>query len=89
MNPLDLNDLGFSGHGLNVEERAALQVSTNKLRLDEGLREVSFWGKLSGEEDDYLVVYGFGASQDFPHKRFYFRYGVARGLARVLPSPSL
>ena len=73
MDPLHLHHLGFSGHTLNVEERAGLEVAINKQRLDEGLREMKFWGKLLGEEDDYLVVYGFGASQDFPRKRFYFR----------------
>ena len=73
MDPLHLNHLGFSGHTLNVEERAGLEVAINKQRLDEGLREVLFWGKLFGEEDDYLIVFGFGASADFPRKKFYYR----------------
>jgi hypothetical protein len=75
MDPFELNHLGFAGHTLNVEERAGLEVAINKRRLEEGLREVLFWGKLYGEEDDYLVVYGFGASADFPRKRFYYRCG--------------
>jgi hypothetical protein len=74
MDPLDIGALGFSGHTLNVEERAGLEVAIAKKRLEEGLREVGFWGKLFGEEDDYLVVAGFGPSADFPRKRFYFRW---------------
>lgn len=67
-----LNSLAFSGYTLNVEERAGLEVAMNKRSLEDGLREVLFWGKVYGDDDDYLVVYGFGESADFPRKRFYF-----------------
>lgn len=69
---LDLNSLGFSGRTLNIEERAGLEVAINKRKVEDGLREAFFWGKLYGEEDDYLVVYGFGESLDFPRKQFYY-----------------
>jgi hypothetical protein len=72
MDVLDFSSFSFSGQGLNVEERAGLEVAINKRRLDDGLREVQFWGKLFGEGDDYLVVVGFGASTDFPNKRFFY-----------------
>lgn len=67
-----LNELGFSGRTLNIEERAGLEVAISKKRLEDGLQEAFFWGKVYGEEDDYLVVYGFGESADFPRKRFFF-----------------
>jgi hypothetical protein len=73
MDPLDLNALGFSGRTLNVEERAGLEVFLAKTKLEEGLQEVAFWGKLFGEDDDYLVAVGFGPSADFPRKRWFFR----------------
>lgn len=72
MDPLDLNNLAFSGHTLNVEERAGLEAAIAKRRLDEGLTEAFFWGKITGAEADYLVVYGFGPSTDFPKKQFYY-----------------
>ncbi len=72
MEVVDLNALGFSGYTLNVEERAALEVAISKKKLEDGLQEAFFWGKIFGEEDDYLVVYGFGESADFPRKRFFY-----------------
>ena len=72
MDILDLNNLGASGHTLNIEERAGLEVAINKRRLEDGFAELLFWGKLYGEEDDYLIVFGYGESQDFPRKRFFF-----------------
>lgn len=73
MNILDLNSLGFSGRTLNLEERAGLEVAISKRKLEDGLTEALFWGKLYGDEDDYLIVFGFGDSVDFPVKQFYFR----------------
>lgn len=65
-----LPDLGFSGYTLNVEERAGLEVSLNKRRLEDGLQELVFWGKLNGDEDDYLIAVGFGPAQE--DRVFYY-----------------
>lgn len=72
---MDLRDsesLSFSGYTLSVEERAGLEVSMRKRLLEEGLTKVLFWGKICGAEADYLIVYGFGPSTDYPRKQFFF-----------------
>jgi hypothetical protein len=83
MDVLDFSSFSFSGQGLNVEERAGLEVAINKRRLDDGLREVQCWGKQFGEGDDYLVVVGFGASTDFPNKRFFYACVMVPCVARA------
>lgn len=70
----DLNALGFSGRTLNIEERAGLEVAIAKRRLEDGLQDLGFWGKVYGDEDDYLVVVGYGPSEDYPAKRFFYTY---------------
>lgn len=72
MDPLDLDQLSFSGHTLNVEERSGLEVAITTRRLADGLAEAQFWGKITGADADYLIVSGFPPSQDFPHKLFFY-----------------
>ena len=68
----DLPFLAFTGQTLNLEERAGLETQMAKRRLEGGYPQVYFWGKISGTEADYLVVYGFSPSESWPKKTFYF-----------------
>ena len=67
----DLEELAFSGFTLSMEERSGLEVAMRKRQLEEGLATVRFWGKILGAEADYLIVYGFPHSADYPKKQFY------------------
>lgn len=67
-----MDQLAFSGHTLNVEERAGLEVAINRRKIENGLTEAAFWGKITGLEADYIVVAGFGPSPEYPNKQFFF-----------------
>jgi len=67
-----MDDLAGSGFTLSVEERAGLEASMRKRQLEEGLSTVRFWGRITAAEADYLVVYGFPPSADYPKKHFFF-----------------
>lgn len=69
----DVKSLSFSGHTLNVAERALLSAAILKKRVEEGLAEVSFWGKIFGSEASYLIA--VGVVQKFsgvPSKKFFY-----------------
>jgi len=67
-----LDDLTFAGKTLSLEERSGLQAAATKLRLDAGLKNVYFWGKMSGSERDYFICFGIGDSTQYPRKSFFF-----------------
>eukprot|EP00903_Cladosiphon_okamuranus_P015183 g14037.t1 len=69
--------LGPSGKTLSVSERSGLQVSMMQREREERLEgKMMFWGKVNGNEDDYLVCYALATPTleegDFPLKKFYF-----------------
>jgi len=64
--------LSASGNTLNVEERACLQVAMLERKNSEKLSKVLFWGKIFGEEADYLVAYGESQTLGFPNRKFYY-----------------
>lgn len=69
----DIKNLAFSGHTLNVAERALLSAAILKKNIDENLVQISFWGKIFGKEASYLVC--VGRVQKFsglPSKKFYY-----------------
>ena len=66
-----VGSLAFSGNTLSVEEAAGLEVAIAKRRLEEGVTDAKFWGRVSGSERDYLVAYAVVDVQGFPHKRFF------------------
>ena len=66
-----LGNLAFSGNTLSVEEAAGLEVALAKRRLEEGVSDVKFWGRITGSERDYLVAYAVADIEGFPHKRFF------------------
>lgn len=61
-----------SGQGLTVEESAALQVGMQRRKAEEGLMHVLYWGKVTGTDNDYLVVVGYLPGKGAPRKKFFF-----------------
>ncbi|CAM9526343.1 unnamed protein product, partial [Hapterophycus canaliculatus] len=69
--------LGPSGKTLSISERSGLQVSMMQREREERLEgKMVFWGKINGNENDYLVCYSLATPTleegDFPLKHFYF-----------------
>jgi len=44
------------GQGLNVAQRVNIANAIDKLRLDQKLTNVYFWGKIQGKERDYFIA---------------------------------
>ena len=62
-----------SGYGLNVAERAGLEVAMLQVKLAEKLLTLDFWGRIYGDTADYLVVVAtLEESSKFPSKKFYY-----------------
>lgn len=57
--------------GLNASERLALKGSLLKLKLNENLDNVKFWGKILGQDKDYLIAQAYAHGKDIT-KVFYF-----------------
>jgi hypothetical protein len=68
-----LENIGSSGHTLNIEERSALQTSLLVLKRNCKFKRVHFWGKVFGLNRDYLVAQGF-SSNYFGTKKSFTRY---------------
>eukprot|EP00591_Stephanopyxis_turris_P008770 CAMPEP_0195525750 /NCGR_PEP_ID=MMETSP0794_2-20130614/26351_1 /TAXON_ID=515487 /ORGANISM="Stephanopyxis turris, Strain CCMP 815" /LENGTH=260 /DNA_ID=CAMNT_0040656275 /DNA_START=30 /DNA_END=809 /DNA_ORIENTATION=+ len=65
--------LNFSGHTLNVAERALLKPALLKKRAEENLAETLFWGKIFGQEANYLICVGIVQKfSGVPSKKFYY-----------------
>lgn len=65
----------ISGHTLNMEEVAGLEVAVLQRRREESLMgQMLFWGKIFGSTQDYLVVVNLDgtASAEFPTKKYYY-----------------
>ena len=74
---MDLNQLPqvgpLQGNTLNVEEVSGLEVAMLQRKLQENLvGKLSFWGKIYGSTQDYLIVYHVNPFDEFPDKKFYF-----------------
>lgn len=61
----------LSGQGLTVEESAALEVGMRRRSNEEGLT-CWYWGKITGTDNDYLVVIGHGPGKGCVSKKFFF-----------------
>lgn len=68
--------IGPCGFTLSTSERAGLQSSMLQRREEEALPELLFWGKVFGNENDYLVCHALCPPQpedgEFPIRRYYF-----------------
>lgn len=68
-----LKSVASSGNVLNCQEMACLTASLHLLKCKEQYSEISFWGKIFGETNDYYIAYGLKDSEfEFPSKNFYF-----------------
>ena len=73
MDPTFISSLAFSGHTLNIAERALLKAALVKKSIDEGLEFIGFWGKIFGKEANYLVCVGNTPKfSGVPTKKFYY-----------------
>lgn len=77
MNIADVGKLAAVGIGLSVEERTGLKAAMLKLRHEQGVAGVQFWGKISASQGgrDYLICCAVNADSSFPAKRFYYCLG--------------
>jgi len=64
--------LASSGMCLSVEEKAGLEIAMMKRKVQEGFKNLYFWGKIQGTQEDYLICYGMLPSYDYPQKKFFF-----------------
>jgi len=69
---LNVDKLADSGSTLSVEEKAGLEVSMLRRKLEENFDTFQFWGKVFGKQNDYLVCFGLLPSYDHPVKKFFF-----------------
>jgi hypothetical protein len=68
-----LKHIASQGGVLSPREIACLNAAMTKLRLSEKYSSVYFWGRITGDQDDYYVAYGLRASpHKYPNKRFYW-----------------
>lgn len=74
MAALNESYLGASGSGLTVAERAGLELSMLQTQQEEKLPRdgLSFWGKITGDNNDYLVAVALLPAYPFPTKKFYY-----------------
>lgn len=86
----NLGGLALSGVGLTVEERAALQVEFLRVKNAEGFDEVNFWGKIYGNDADYIICFALvSQGERWPQKRFFYcTKGSNRPLTRLEPLPA-
>jgi hypothetical protein len=80
-----LSSLAFAGQQLSPEEAAGLEVAIAKRRLEEDVQDVKFWGKISGQERDYLIAYAVIKAEEFPLKRFFAWCGNCLLLTKIAP----
>jgi radial spoke head protein 9 len=61
----------FGGRALNTQQRVAVTNALRKLRVDEKLDDVRFWGVVHGVQKDYIIALSTVVS-DRIQKTFYF-----------------
>ena len=65
--------LGVNGACLSTEESSALNIAALQRKNQEDFSsDLCLWGKVTGEQADYLVAYQRVASYPFPTKKFYY-----------------
>ena len=62
-----------SGFCLSIEELSGLEVAILQRKREENLiGQLSFWGKVFGVTQDYLVVLLIDSAFEFPTKKYYY-----------------
>lgn len=64
-------DVTACGQGLNISQRLAVANALNKLRLNEKLTNVSFWGKIQARERDYFIAQSVTADSKITKTRYF------------------
>ena len=63
--------ISSQGGVLSARELACLSVGLTKAKSSEKLSEIFFWGRISGDEDDYYLAYGLKTIKSiYPNKKF-------------------
>lgn len=62
------------GQTLTPQERSNLEIGLIKRRATESLLSIRFWGRISGEAQDYVVAVALLPGKEYPKKKFYFWY---------------
>jgi radial spoke head protein 9 len=63
----------FERHNLKLRRLQTTSPNPSPLHSTEKMSSpLSFWGKLMGDEQDYLVAYALAPAFGFPTKKFYF-----------------
>ncbi|KAF1335985.1 Radial spoke protein, partial [Globisporangium splendens] len=60
------------GQVLTPQECSNLEIGMIKRRATETLLSIRFWGRISGETQDYLVAVAILPAKEYPKKKFYF-----------------
>ncbi|KAJ8508722.1 hypothetical protein ON010_g18842 [Phytophthora cinnamomi] len=60
------------GQALTPQERSNLELGMLKRSATETLLSLRFWGRVSGETQDYLIAVAVLPAKDYPKKKFYF-----------------
>ncbi|RLN63798.1 hypothetical protein BBJ29_007788 [Phytophthora kernoviae] len=60
------------GQTLTPQERSNMELGMLKRNATESLLSLRFWGRISGENQDYLIAVAVLPSKDYPKKKFYF-----------------
>ncbi|KAG6975918.1 hypothetical protein JG688_00001898 [Phytophthora aleatoria] len=60
------------GQMLTPQERSNLELGMLKRSATETFQSLRFWGRISGEAQDYLVCVAVMPGKDYPRKKFYF-----------------
>jgi len=78
-------DVSCGGQSLNIAQRLAVASALTKLKVNEKLTQVTFWGKITGVSNDYLIAASVAASTSVA-KRFYFSADGGVTFARLTPA---
>lgn len=72
----DINYLNDIGIVLSIEEKAGLELCFSRLKVNEKINELYFWGKIMGKEGDYFICYYLTINEvpKVPCKKFYYWY---------------
>ncbi|RLN49224.1 hypothetical protein BBJ28_00006341 [Nothophytophthora sp. Chile5] len=62
------------GQTLTPQERSNLELGMLKRGATESLLSLRFWGRITGEAQDYLIAVAVLPGKDYPKKKFYFWY---------------
>jgi radial spoke head protein 9 len=60
------------GQTLTPQERSNLELGLLKRSATETFLSLRFWGRISGETQDYLIAVAVLPGKDYPKKKFYF-----------------